>query len=81
MLQKSTDMDVLRDNNKLCIVEDIELNVLKTPIEHTFVFLNDKKGLRYIHTTYDVVLNDVYRQNKTKRSKCDNFKLFETVLL
>ena len=81
MLQKSTDMDVLRDNNKLCIVEDIELNVLKTPIEHTFVFLNDKKCLRYIHTTYDVVLNDVYRQNKTKRSKCDNFKLFETVLL
>jgi len=24
MLQKSTHMDVLRDNNKLCIVEDIE---------------------------------------------------------
>jgi len=36
MLQNSTDIDVLRDNNKLCIVEDIELNGLKTSIEHMF---------------------------------------------
>jgi len=34
MLQNDTGMDVLRDNNKLCIVEDIELNGLKTSIEH-----------------------------------------------
>jgi len=27
-------MDVLQDNNKLRIVEDIELNRLKTSIEH-----------------------------------------------
>jgi len=31
---KNTGMDVLRDNNKLCIVKDIELNGLKTSIEH-----------------------------------------------
>jgi len=31
---KNTGMDVLRDNNKLYIVEDIELNGLKTSIEH-----------------------------------------------
>jgi len=34
MLQNDTGMDVLRDDNKLCIVEDIELNGLKTSIEH-----------------------------------------------
>jgi len=34
MLQNDTGMNVLRDNNKLCIVEDIELNGLKTSIEH-----------------------------------------------
>jgi len=27
-------MDVLQDSNKLCSVEDIELNGLKTSIEH-----------------------------------------------
>ena len=34
MLQTSTDIDVLRDNNKLCIGEDIEINGLKTSIEN-----------------------------------------------
>ena len=29
------------------------------------IFLNDKKCLKHIHTAYEVVLNDVYRQNKT----------------
>jgi len=33
-LQNNTGMDVIRDNNKLCIVDDIELNWLKTSIEH-----------------------------------------------
>jgi len=33
-LQNSTDVDVLQDN-KLCIVEDIKLNALKTSIENT----------------------------------------------
>ena len=33
-MQNDTGMDVLRDDNKLCIVEDIELNGLKTSIEH-----------------------------------------------
>jgi len=34
MLQNTTDVDILRDNNKLCLVEDIELNGLSTSIEH-----------------------------------------------
>ena len=58
MLQNNTDMDVLQDNNKLRIVEDIELNGLNTSIEYS--------------TAYKVALNVLNRQFKIKYSKGDN---------
>ena len=51
-------MDVLRDNNKLCIAADIELNGLNTSIEYS--------------TAYKVALNVLNRQFKIKYSKGDN---------
>jgi len=58
MLQNDTGLDVLRDNNKLCLVEDIELNGLNTSIEYS--------------TAYKVALNVLNRQFKIKYSKGDN---------
>ena len=73
-MQNNTGMDVIRDNNKPCIVEDIELNGLKTSIEHILKWQTNALNIYiYIYTAYNVVLNVLYRQNKTKRSKCDNF--------
>ena len=51
-MQTSTDMDVLWDNKKLCIGEDIEINGLKTSIEH---ILKLQKCLKHIHTAYKIV--------------------------
>ena len=51
-MQNSTDMDVLWDNNKLCIGEDIEINGLKTSIEN---ILKWQKCLKHIHTAYKIV--------------------------
>ena len=62
-------MDVLRDNNRLCIVEDIELNGLQPSIEH---ILKWPKYLKHIHTADKVVLNVLNWQIKIKYSKCDN---------
>jgi len=49
MLQNSTNMDVLRDNNKQFIVEDMEYMGGKPQLR---IFLDDKNCLKHIHTAY-----------------------------
>ena len=49
MLQNSTNMDVLRDNNKQFIVEDMEYMGGKPQLR---IFLDDKNCLKHKHTAY-----------------------------